>query len=189
MAKHSELAHNERNDLPRFSPPLSPIYFLCFSRFSLDLGSLSSRAAFRMFGRALNWTPFKTCELFNAPRRVTPPPFVISPLSRVLRDSSYERARRKMSHRRRYIMIIYKVLTRPSLIFPGCSVRTCLFDISSRTSFVRGALLSAIIINSFPYIRTRALDGSFPMFSSMYAFLFATRYYVHFGIYRNYQKT
>lgn len=37
---------------------------------------------------------------------------LLSRLSRVLRDSSYERAPRKMSRRRQYIMIIYKVLTR-----------------------------------------------------------------------------
>lgn len=52
-----------KNDLPRFYlPRFSPSLFLSRS-------SLSSRAAFRMFGRALNWMPFKTWELFNAPPR------------------------------------------------------------------------------------------------------------------------
>jgi len=46
--------------------------------------------------------------------RVTPP--LLSRFSRVLRDSSYERAPRKMSCCQRYIMIIYKALTRSLLI-------------------------------------------------------------------------
>lgn len=104
---------DERNNF--FRPYLASL----LSRSFLSVVRFSSRAAFRVFGRALNWAPFKTWELFNAPPlRVTPPPFVISPLclshslSHVLRDSNYERAQRKMSRRRQYVMIIHKVLTR-----------------------------------------------------------------------------
>lgn len=46
---------------------LSP--FSSFFSFAPFPGSLSSRAAFRVFGRALNWAPFKTWELFIAPPR------------------------------------------------------------------------------------------------------------------------
>lgn len=64
----------EKRFLSPISLPFSPDLFRG-SRFS-------SRAAFRVFGRALNWAPFKTWELFNAPPlRVTPLPFVISFLS------------------------------------------------------------------------------------------------------------
>lgn len=74
VAKHSELALQKKRSLSFLSLPL--LIFACLSiclslilYLSRSPSSSLSRAAFRMFGRALNWPPFKTWELFNAPPR------------------------------------------------------------------------------------------------------------------------
>lgn len=74
----ASLAHIRRkNDFFRVFPLslfLLRVFFLSISLFLLQVSfslflsfrRFSSRAAFRVFGRALNWAPFKTWELFNA---------------------------------------------------------------------------------------------------------------------------
>lgn len=117
---------------------------------------------------------------------------LLSRLSRVLRDSSYESARRKMSRRRRYIMIIYKVLTRSPLILQYVqSERVSLIFYPEPRSFM--ARYSRIINSLF-----RLSDPANTCLSMVYSqcsrpraqfYLQRFFYYIHFGIYRNCQET